>query len=307
MSPSGETPADQPATAYGPDGGQDAAEQVTFSDGSRAELIRDGEGWTLRIDGIRQAHVGPVHQPPELTSVRWMLAALGDALPARSAHLGGSLLTLPRAIAARRPDAEQVVVELEPALVTLVESRFPPPPGVRIEVGDARSWLEAPTAGDLDAVVLDIFAANRIPPAFTSLECFAAAQKTLRPAGVLVINSVAGPQLEFTRREIATLRELFDHVGMIIQGSVLHGARFGNATLIASDAPLDVAGIQANLAGDSSKGVLLTDLGEIVGDAAAMTDADAMWSPAPNLPDYEGALTAIDAMRAMVRELKPPR
>ncbi|UFU03360.1 fused MFS/spermidine synthase [Ruania suaedae] len=283
-----------------------SGEQVTFSDGTRADLANDGTGWSLRIDDVRQAHIGPDGEPPALASVRWMLAALGRALPARSAHLGGSLLTLPRAIAARRPGSEQVVVELEPALVDLVESRFPPPPGIQVILGDARAWLEAPTTGELDAVVLDIFAGNRIPPAFTSRECFTAIRRTLGPAGVLVINSVAGPQLEFTRRELATLRETFAHVAMIIQGSVLHGARFGNATLIASDAPLDAEGIRSQLAGDPSKGVLLTELDEIAGQAQPVTDADALWSPAPDLPRYDEALAMIEAVSTAVRAVKPP-
>ncbi|SEE90210.1 spermidine synthase [Ruania alba] len=282
-------------------------ETVHFADGSEARLVRDESGWSLTIDGVRQAHVGDPAAPPVLTSVRWMLAALGAALPARSAHLGGSLLTLPRAIAARQPEAEQVVIELEPELVTLVESRFPPPPGTRIEVSDARTWLDAPTEGDLDAVVLDIFSGNRIPAAFTSRECFTAVRAALTGSGVLVINSVAGPELEFTRRELATLRELFDHVGMIIQGSVLHGARFGNATLIASGAPLDVAVIQANLAGDSSKGVLLTDLDDIIGDARPVTDADDLWSPVPPpVANVDQALEMIESLRAAVREITPP-
>ncbi|UFU07083.1 spermidine synthase [Ruania halotolerans] len=284
-----------------------AAERVVYGDGSEAVLTRDGSGWSLSIDGVRQAHVGDPAAPPALTSVRWMLAALGQVLPARSAHLGGSLLTLPRAIAARRRDAQQVVIELDPMLVELVRSRFGVPAGVRLEVGDARAWLDAPTEGDLDAVVLDIFTGNRIPPPFTSRECFAAAREVLTDEGVLVINSVAGPEMEFTRRELATLREQFAHVGMIIQGSVLHGARFGNATLIASAAALDVAGIEAALSGDASKGVLLTDLDEIVGEAPPVTDDDELWSPVPPQPaNVDQAMRMIEMLRSAVQEMKPP-
>lgn len=285
--------------------GAPRSEQITLADGTVAELVERADGWALRVDGVVSSHVGAAGVPPALASVRWMLAALGGGRRT-CAHLGGSLMTLPRAIAERDPAAVQVVVELDPVLAQLARDRFGVPPGVTVEVGDARAWLEAPSMRGLDAVVIDVFAGGRIPPAFTSLECFTAARAVLADTGVLVVNSVAAPDLTFTRRELATMQAVFGHVAMVVQGSALGGLRFGNATLIGSAAPLDTAAVREALAGDPSKGALVTDLAPIVDGADPVSDADGLWSPEPQLPRYDGALRLLDAARAAVRSALPP-
>ncbi|MEI7056067.1 fused MFS/spermidine synthase [Nocardioides sp. CCNWLW239] len=284
--------------------GSSGTERIDFSDGSSADLVRKPDGWAIEIDGVAQSHLGDPAQPPKLASIRWMLAALGDQAPRTAAHLGGALLALPRAVAHRWPSTTQTVVELEPALVELTRSRFPLPTGITMVTGEARSWLDAHSGSDHDAIVIDVFVGNRIPPAFTSLECMSAARSALRAEGRLVLNSVAGPELLFTRRELATLRTVFGHVAMIVQGSALAGARFGNATLIASDSPIDGAAIRSALAGDPSKGALVTDLDPIIDGAEPISDADQLWSPKPNLPDVSAALRLLEQARHAVGTLR---
>jgi spermidine synthase len=289
------------STPSGPSG---SPEPIVFSDGSTADLVRKDDGWAIQIDGVAQSHLGDPAEPPKLASIRWMLAALGDRAPRKAAHLGGALLALPRAVAHRWPSTAQTVVELEPALVELTRSRFPLPAGITMVTAEARSWLEAHPGTGHDAIVIDIFAGNRIPPAFTSLECMAAARSALHEGGRLVLNSVAGPELLFTRRALAPLRTLFEHVAMIVQGSALAGARFGNATLIASAAPIDTDAIRSSLAGDPSKGALVTDLDPIIDGAHPISDADQLWSPEPNLPDVSAALRLLEEARKAVDTLK---
>ena len=284
--------------------GDDRAEQITLSDGTVADLLPQDGGWCLRVRGARQSHIGPAEERPQLAAIRWMLAGLGGQMPASSAHLGGGLLTLPRAIAHRRPGARQVVVESEPALVELTRARFPLPTGVEVVLGDGRAWLHQTPQLELDAVVIDVFAGDRIPPAFTSAECFADARAVLSGTGRLVINSVAGPELEFTRRQLATMREVFKHVAMIVQGSALHGARFGNATLIGSPAPLDTGAIKAALAGDPSRGALVSDLDPIIDGAAPVTEEDGLWSPEPSSPQIEQALELLKAAEELQQTVR---
>lgn len=271
---------------------------ITLSDGTTAHLVERHGGWSLEIDTVRQSHVGPAGAPPVLATVRWMQACLGSGRRS-CAHLGGGLLTLPRALTDADPGIRQVVVELEPALAEVARTRFGLPPGLTLEVGDARAWLDASGPDPVwDAVVVDVFAGGRVPPAFTSRECFARAVDVLTPEGLLVLNSVAGPDLTFTRRELATLRSVFDHVAMVVQGSALKGLRFGNAVLVGSHAPLDVEGIRAALRGDASKGALVTDIEPIIDGAAPVEDADRLWSPEPDLPDLDSAVRALDRLRA---------
>lgn len=277
--------------------GADGVERVELANGAIAELIARDGGWILQIDGIRQSHVVTAGEPLPLATTRWLLAALGED---RSSlvHLGGGLMTLPRAVAEGSPHARQVAVELDPALAALVRDRFPLPDGVVVDVADARAWVDGGgrdewTRGACDAVVIDVFAGGRIPSAFTSAECFASARVLLAPGGVLLVNSVAGGDLGFTRRELATLRAEFAHVAMIVQGSSLHGLRFGNAVLIASDEPVEEDRIRAALRGDASRGALVTDLDELVGDAEVVRDTDELWSPVPDLPDTGPALNLL--------------
>ncbi len=278
-------------------------EILDLSVGSTAELIRRDDGWILQVDGIRQSHVVESGGAPALAVSRWMLAALGGERR-RLLHLGGGLLTLPRAVAAADSRARQVVVELDPVLVALVHERFGVPENVSLEVADARDWLDAAGSPELasstyDAVVIDVFAGGRIPPAFTSRECFSAARSVLDAGGVLLVNSVAGGDLTFTRRQLATLRAEFEHVAMIVQGSALHGLRFGNAVLIGSATPIAGDGIKAALAGDPSRGALVTDLDDLVGAAEVVVDADDLWSPEPDLPDAGPALRLLDQARSL--------
>lgn len=293
------------STPRGSGGEHEADEAITFSDGSRARLSARDDGWAVTVDGVQMSHLGDPGSPPVLAAVRWMLAAIGDRpAPLACAHLGGGLLTLPRAIDHRWPGSVQTVVEIEPALVELATTRFPAPPGVTVREGDARAWLEAPTASGLDLVTIDVFAGNRVPPAFTSLECMRAARQVLADDGRLVVNSVAGPELLFTRRQLATLRATFAHVALVVQGSALHGLRFGNATLVASDAPLDPEPIRAALAGDPSRGALVADLDPIIDGADPVRDSDQLWSPEPRLPNVDAALRLIDRTRAAVEGLR---
>lgn len=292
-----------PSAHPGADGTLETA-AVTLLDGRTARLVPDGAAWSLLIDGIPQSRLEPVGTATTLVSVQWMLLALGAGDPIRCAHLGGGLLTLPRALAAARPGSVQRVIELEPAIVQLVADRFGLPDGVEVEVADARAWVGAAGTADWDAVTVDVFAGGRIPAPFTSLEFYEAVRDAMRPGGTLVVNSVAGPELDYTRRQLATLRSLFGHVGMIVQGSALQGARFGNATLLASTEPIDVEGIRGALRGHASKGALLTDLDELVGTAEPVTDADARPSPDPRNPKVDEALRMIESLGSAVGELR---
>lgn len=286
---------------------------ISLADGTPAHLVERDDGWFLEIDDVRQSHIGPSGAPPALATVRWMQACVGRDRGA-CAHLGGGLLTLPRALAEAEPGMRQLVVESEPALAEVARTRFGLPPGVTLEVGDARAWLDASRPGPVwDAVVIDVFAGGRVPPAFTSRECFERAGAALQEDGILVLNSVAGPDLTFTRRELATLRTVFAHVAMVVQGSALKGLRFGNAVLVGSHSRLDVAEIRAALDGDPSRGALVTDIEPIIDGAPPVHDVDELWSPMPDLPDIDHALRALDrvrttseSVRAALRPDRPP-
>lgn len=281
----------------------DEAYSIALSDGRTALVAPVADGWLLTIGGVTQSHIAAPGRPLPLAYGRWMLAALGGGERRRIAQLGGGLLMMARAIAERWPDAVQLVVESEPALVSLIRSDFPPPAGVTVVEGDARAWLSHAPSRSQEAILIDVFQDGRIPPAFSSIELAHHARRILTDDGLLVVNSVAGPRLEFTRRQLAGLRSSFPHVAMIVQGSSLGGLRFGNACLIASGHEIDADGIRETLRGDASKGALVTDLAALIADASPMNESEGIWSPEPTLPDVSSAVEMIDEMQRTLRGL----
>jgi spermidine synthase len=272
----------------------------TLSSGREAVAELGATGWTLRVGGFVQSHVGDPSQPPELASVQWMLAAAIEALGERSGatalHLGAGAATLPRALQHRDPTMRQRVVELEPAIVDLVAEVDPVPRGVRLEVGDGRAALEA-TTEPASLVVIDVFDGGRVPAAFTTVECFRAARAALEPGGTLVINSVDGPPAHFVRAQLATLRAVFAHVAMITRGSTI-AVRQSNIVLLASDAPLPIEAIHARVHRGERPASAIggARIGRFIADTAPapVTDATSADRDEPVLTRYSapGALPA---------------
>jgi hypothetical protein len=214
--------------------------------------------------------------------------AAEDRAPLRVLHLGGGGLTLPRYIAVTRPGSGQQVVEIDGKLLDFVRKELPLPRNarVRLRTGDARDVLGRVPEGAFDLAVSDVFTAARIPPHLTSVEYYALAKRALRPTGVYAVNLAdgdGGSGLIFTRRQVANARTHFAHVALLADPGILRGRKYGNLVLMASDAPLPVAGLVRRAASDPfpSRVVRGQDLEDFQGGAKPMTDAEAESSPAP--------------------------
>src|SRR6185312_13584028 len=163
--------------------------------------------------------------------------------PLTAVHLGAGGLTLPRYIEATRPGSRQQVVELEPALVELVREHLPLPKGasIRMRIGDAREGLgRFPPGlhGAVDLLISDVYAGAQTPAHLTTVEFYTAASALLADTGVLLVNVADGAGLAFARRQVATVRAVFEHVLVLAEVQVLKGRRFGNLVITASHAPL---------------------------------------------------------------------
>ncbi|KKD03314.1 spermidine synthase [Streptomyces sp. WM6386] len=274
--------------------GQAVAEAVVEAvDGGLAELIPDRErarAWTLLIDGAPQSHVDlddPAYLSFEyqrrLGHVIDLVAPPGK--PVHAVHLGGGAFTLARYVAATRPRSTQQVVERDAALVQLVRRELPLDPNARIRVRstDAREGLAKVPDGWADLVIADVFSGARTPAHLTSTEFLDEVRRALRPNAFYAANLADGPPLAHLRGQIATAAARFEHLALIADPTVLRGKRFGNAVLVASDAPLPVPELTRRAASDPHPGRLehgkpLTDF---TGGAAPVTDAAAVASPAP--------------------------
>ncbi|MEW2547658.1 fused MFS/spermidine synthase [Streptomyces sp. NPDC047002] len=262
-------------------------------DSGTARLLPDvdgGRAWLLTVDGAPQSYVDlddPGHL--EFEYVRRIAHVLDTAAPGRAPlavlHLGGGGLTLPRYVAATRPGSAQDVVEADAGLLALVAEHLPVPDGAGIAVhhADARRWLAEAPAGSADAVVADVFGGSRVPAHVTSVEFAAEAARVLRPGGICVANLADSAPFPFLRSQLATYREVFAKIALVAEPSVLRGRRFGNAVLVASDAPLDTAALARRTAADAfparvEEGAALR---RFTGLAAPVRDAAAQPSPRP--------------------------
>ncbi|MEU9103928.1 fused MFS/spermidine synthase [Streptomyces xanthophaeus] len=253
------------------------------------DVDRD-RAWLLTVNGAPQSYVDldePEHL--EFEYVRRLAhvldCAAGPGLALDILHLGGGALTLPRYAAATRPGSRQTVVEFDAALVDLVAEHLPLPAdsGVTVHAADARTWLEAAPAGSADVLVADVFGGARVPAQLTSVEYAREAARVLRSGGLYAANLADGAPFAFLRSQLANFGEVFGELALIAEPSVLRGRRFGNAVLLASDAPLEVAALARRCAADAFAARVESGapLARLMRGALPVADADAVASPEP--------------------------
>ncbi|WAZ20134.1 fused MFS/spermidine synthase [Streptomyces cinnabarinus] len=260
-------------------------------DHGTAKLMPDVDrerAWLLTVDGAPQSYVDldePTHLEFEyarrLGHVLDVVDEPGVALDVL--HLGGGALTLPRYVDATRPGSRQDVVEADRGLLELVVEHLPVPEGIRLHAGDARAWLEAAPDDSADVLVADVFGGSRVPAHFTSLAYAREAERVVRGGGVYLANLADAAPFAFLRSQLATFAAVFEEPALIAEPGVLRGRRFGNAVLVASHQPVDLAALTRLTASDAFPARVEHGPGlrEFIGGARPVRDEDAVPSPEP--------------------------
>jgi len=236
-------------------------------DTATATLVRDisrRAAWTLLLDGVESSHVD-LDDPMilEFEYVQWLgdiidcLALPGD--PVDTVHLGGGAMTVARYVMATRPASEQIVFEIDGALVDLVRERLPWTRGrhtrrLRVRVGDASQGLAALADASWDLVVRDAFRDAVVPADLRTVESAARVERVLRPSGVYLMNVTDRAPFAVTGVELATLLEVFSEVALISEPSVLRGRRHGNLIIAAANRPLPLDVIARRIADGAVQG-----------------------------------------------------
>lgn len=262
-------------------------------DHGTAKLMPDIDrerAWLLTVDGAPQSYVDldePTHLEFEYARrLGYVLDAVGEpGRPLDVLHLGGGALTLPRYVAATRPGSRQDVVEADRALLALVTEHLPLPDGagIALHTADARAWLESAPDDSADVLIADVFGGSRVPAHLTTLAYAHEARRVLRADGVYLANLADAAPFAFLRSQLATLAAVFEELALIAEPGVLRGRRFGNAVLVASRHPLDVAALARRTASDAFPARVEhgSALGDFIGGAAPVEDEDAVPSPEP--------------------------
>ncbi|HUH07863.1 MAG TPA: fused MFS/spermidine synthase [Egibacteraceae bacterium] len=212
-------------------------------------------GRLLWLDALRHSYVdleNPAHL--EFSYSKLIADALAarwpDGEPVDAIHIGGGGFTLPRFIRHTRPGSTNQVLEIDPLLVEVAQSRLglSTGDGLTVDVGDARLSLAGHASDSADLVVGDAFGGRAVPWHLTTREFLAEIHRVLRPGGVYAMNLIDSPPLGFARAEAATLQEVFAHVALLAPAQRVAGDEGGNFVLVASDEPLDAAAIESQIA-----------------------------------------------------------
>ncbi|MGB9995949.1 fused MFS/spermidine synthase [Streptomyces pseudogriseolus] len=225
-----------------------------------AEVVTDATGGrTLVLDGVRHSYVDaddPTHL--EFTYVK-AVASVADAAfpmggPLTAHHLGGGGLTLPRYLAATRPGTRSTVSEIDDGVVRIDRERLGlrPQSGVDVRTEDGRLGLARLDPGSLDLVVGDAFGGVSVPWHLTTVEALTEVRRVLARDGLYVVNLIDHGEQAFAKAELATLREVFDHVALLGEpvdiGLARSGAPAGgNVVAVASDRPVDLTAVRKAL------------------------------------------------------------
>jgi spermidine synthase len=221
-------------------------------------LVPDNDGrrgWTMLVNGVPSSHVD-LDDPLRLDFeyVRWIADVLDlvdpPGGPLRVAHLGGGGCTLPRYVAATRPQSRQVVFELDAGVIDAAREAF----GLRsskllkLRAGDAREGLAELADDSLDAVVRDAFSGALVPRHLTTRQFLGEVARVLAPDGIYLANLADAPPLAKARDEAATLLATFRHVILIAEPAQFSGRRFGNVVVAGSRERLPIEGLVRRLA-----------------------------------------------------------
>ncbi|MCA1721516.1 MAG: fused MFS/spermidine synthase, partial [Actinobacteria bacterium] len=155
--------------------------------------------------------------------------------------------------------------------------------GFKLRIGDARESLGRLTPGTSDVVIGDVFVGARLPVGCTTVEHVRQVRALLRPGGAYLTNLADGPPFGFARGQVATVAEVFAHVVVLAEPSVLRGRRFGNVVVAGSDQPFDVRELSRRAARAIGRARVLSgsEVGAFAGGARPVTDATAVDAPLP--------------------------
>lgn len=254
-----------------------------------AEIVPDGSGFVLRMDGHDQSYVD-LADPGRLAFD--YVRRIGDVIdawgtpgaPVRVLHVGGAALTLPRYVAHTRPRSPQVVLEPAADVTELVRRDLPLPrhSGIKVRPVAGRAGLEAIRDGSVDLVVVDAFAEGRVPGSLVTAECAASYARVLGGDGLLLLNLADRAPFVWTRRVVAAVREALPALLLSAEPATLRGRRSGNLLLVAGRSATPVAALRDRAASGAAPYRVLdgAQVSDTVGGGRAFTDAGTEDSPA---------------------------
>ena len=253
-----------------------------------ANIVADEDnasGRSLYLDGLRHAYVDL--DDPTFLDIRYirLFAQITNVLPEGpldSLHIGGGGFSFPRYLQNERPGSNEIVLEIDAALVDLVENELGlvQSDSFRVQVGDARLALAQMDNDQFDLVIGDAFASRSVPWHLTTEEFLGEVDRVLSTDGIYVMNVIDGGSFDFARAEVGTLMKIFTNVQVITPPGGLPERGVANAVLIASQSELPPFAI------DAADGTLLSPAVLVeAGPISADSETEQFWDGAESLRD----------------------
>jgi len=185
--------------------------------------------------------------------------AFAPGVPLQTVHLGGGGFTMPRWLAATRPGGTSTVLEVDEGVVELGrrELGVDAIPDLDVRIGDARTLLAALPAASADVIVGDAFGTRSVPWHLATVQFAADVHRVLRHDGIYVLNVIDHDPWRLLAAEVATVADRFPHIVLMARPDQLGPGGGGNAVIVASDRPIDVARLAALAAARGEPGSVL--------------------------------------------------
>ena len=237
-------------------------------------------GRTLRMDTLFHSYVD-LQDPSYLEfSYTRSFASVVDAArpgePLDALHIGGGGFSIPRYLDFTRPGSQNLVLEIDKGVVELDIRKLGLElgDGIEVKIGDGRMGLAEEPAGSRDLVVEDAFGGLAVPWHLTTVETARQIRRILRPEGIYLVNVIDYAPLLFARAEAATIAGVFPHVALISRPGVLAGSGGDNLVFVASERPLPIEAVEAQLARRVPEYMLIegSEYETFAGNAEVLTD-----------------------------------
>ena len=200
-------------------------------------------GRDLVLDRLRHAFID-LDDPTNL-DVRYirLFADVAAAQPEPASdilHIGGGGFSFPRYLHHIDDATTNLVLEIDADLVQINRDELGLVTDERLQVttGDARLALDELASDRFDLVVGDAFASQSVPWHLTTTEFMTQIDRVMTADGIYVMNVIDGVDSRFARAELATLRQTFANVAVILPPGGLVPDRPINQILIASHQPI---------------------------------------------------------------------
>ncbi|MEQ8841501.1 MAG: fused MFS/spermidine synthase [Acidimicrobiales bacterium] len=187
--------------------------------------------------------------------------------PIDALHLGGGGFSVPMWVEATRPGSYNQVLEIDDVLLDVArdELGFATGPDMEVTIGDGRLAFDDLADDSFDVVVGDAFGGQAVPWHLTTTEFIASVDRVLRDDGIYVMNIIDGDQNRFAEWEVATLRDNFDFVEVIVHPDGID-RQVRNQILVASDQPIP------DLSFDPADGLLVDDVDAFIDGGKVLRD-----------------------------------